>query len=117
MKKLALILALVLVFAMSCVFAAPALEVSGEANSEAVSGEVISGEADTVTSTDSGEAEAEITPESGNVIDEDEPLTDISYDEEDVTETDSDKGAVVGAIIAIAIVIIVVAIAAILKKD
>ncbi len=122
MKKIALMLTLVLVFTVSCVFATEtAMPISGEADNTVISGEiadseVVSGE--TVETVESGDENEEVLPESGNVIDENEPTTDVSSDDtDDVATTDSDKGAVVGAIIAIAIVVIVVAIAAILRKD
>lgn len=105
MKKLALILTLVLVFSISCVFAAPAPEVSGETDNEVISGEVISGE-------------EEDLPASGDVdVDTDHDHDTIIDNTEDTETTDTDKSAIVGAIIAIVIVVIVVAIAAILKKD
>lgn len=122
MKKLALMLTLVLVFTVSCVFATEtAMPISGETDNAVISGEIADSEIDSgeiVEAVESGDENEEVLPESGNAIDENEPTTDISSDEaDDVTTTDSDKGAVVGAIIAIAIVVIVVAIAAILRKD
>lgn len=118
MKKLALILTLVLVFSISCVFAAPAPEVSGETDNEVISGEVISGEDESDVSTIVDSGDEEDLPASGDVdVDTDHDHDTIVDDTEDTETTDTDKSAIVGAIIAIVIVVIVVAIAAILKKD
>lgn len=119
MKKLALMLTLVLVFTVSCVFAAPAPEVSGEVNNTVISGEVTSGETDITTVVDSGDEEDLAT--SGDVNIDTDHDHDHDHEQDIATDTsettDTDKSATVGAIIAIVIVVIVVAIAAILKKD
>lgn len=121
MKKLALILTLVLVFSISCVFAAPAPEVSGEtSDNDVISGEVLSGESENDVSTVVDSGDEEDLPASGDVdvdTDHDHNHDTIVDDTENTETADTDKSAIVGAIIAIVIVVIVVAIAAILKKD
>lgn len=131
MKKVALLMVLVLTLSISSVFATEDVLLIAPAPTDALSGEVVSGEelsGEVVTNTEetpvsgdvaeeavSGEDETPVLDNETNDADENH-VHDDAETEEEVTN-DSNKNSVIGAIIAIVIVVAVVAIAAILRKD
>ncbi len=103
-KKIALLVTLVMMFTISCVFAAnvPSADTASISAETSISGEE-------AVETASGEEAAEPTT-SGEVADT------TSGDVEDTHEEENGNGAVVGAIIAVVIVVAIVAIVWVLNK-
>ena len=122
MKKIALLVALVLVFSMSfsCVLATNELTDSGDKSIEG-----IENVEDTDTNIENPDELIDELPEEDDLSGEDlsgedlsnEDLYDEDYSDEEESVSSSNNSAIVGAIIAIAIIVAVVVIAAILHKD
>ena len=123
-KRIALLISLVMMFSLSCVFAAD-LAAAPDTTSEVISGEVANEDNTNTDSVEavSGETSTEVSGEantntevSGNVESGDVNET-VTPEHNHDAETDSNgNNTVVGAIIAIVIVVAVVAIVSVLQK-